>query len=66
MNLDVSNFYHSAEPTHFAGGVLGALLMVAMVGVFQLLRWSYVKLTQTKIVQRARKGIIPGREVHAE
>lgn len=55
MNPDVSNFYHSAEPTQFAGGVLGALLMVAMVGVFQLLRWSYVKLTQTKIVNEQEK-----------
>ena len=55
MNTCLMNAAPSLEPTQFAGGVLGALLMLTVLGIFQLLRWGYVKLTQTKILNEEEK-----------
>lgn len=45
----------SLEPSQFAGGALGALLILTVLGIFQLLRWGFVKLTQTKILNEEEK-----------
>ena len=55
MNICLMNAVPSQEPTQFAGGVLGALLILTLLGIFQLLRWGYVKLTQTRILNEEEK-----------
>lgn len=55
MNICLINAVPAQEPTQFAGGVLGALLILTVLGIFQLLRWGFVKLTQTKILNEEEK-----------